>query len=392
VSNALSVGRVERSSGASSWVVIFPDAPHHAVNLYLRDLSACDCSPLTMRSYAYDLLRWLRFVDSRGADWQCVSGRHVREFVEELTTTPKHVRRSLLAPPTGSVNNITGKPYPGAGYAARTINHQLSVLHGFYSFACDFNLGPTQNPVPEQRTGHLQRLNAHHSPMEEFVIHRRATYRQKVPRTLPRSIPDSAATALFNVLNSHRDRALVTFYLSTGARASELLGLRHGWIDPGRRTIKVVSKGSRRLDEIPASPDAFVWLALYFAELSDDIVLTPESPVWWTLRRPRRPLNYYAARAVLHRANTVLGTNYSLHDFRHTAAYRLAQDTNFTLVEVQSILRHAHVATTQIYTQPRMEDLVEKVAHHHHRRERAPSPEIGPGYDGDEVRELLGLP
>ena len=29
---------------------------------WLRDLAACDCSALTLRSYAYDLLRWLRFL------------------------------------------------------------------------------------------------------------------------------------------------------------------------------------------------------------------------------------------------------------------------------------------------------------------------------------------
>jgi hypothetical protein len=99
-------------------------------------------------------------------------------------------------------------------YASRTINHQLSVLFGFYEFACTVDLGPMVNPVPAQRAAHGGRLYAHHNPMEDLVIHRRATYRQKVPRPAWRAISDDAADALFAVLRSNRDRALVSFWLS----------------------------------------------------------------------------------------------------------------------------------------------------------------------------------
>ena len=101
-------------------------------------------------------------------------------------------------------------------------------------------------------------------------------------------------------------------------------------------------------------------------------------------------MTYHAARAVLQRANTALGTNWTLHDLRHTAAARLLADPAFTLFDVQTILRHASVSTTQIYTQPRMEDLVAKVLEHH-ARPRPVGPVIEPAYDDAMVRELLGL-
>jgi integrase len=169
------------------------------------------------------------------------------------------------------------------------------------------------------------------------------------------------------------------------------LGLRLERIDYGRRTITVESKGSRSLDEVPASADAFVWLALYLAELGGPPAV--EGPVWWTRRAPRRPLNYHAARAVLGRANALLGTNYSLHDLRHTAASRMAADDNFTLVEVQTVLRHASITSTQVYLQPRLDDLVAKVTELHERRAAATdaSPKIPDGYDAGELTELLGL-
>ena len=54
---------------------------------------------------------------------------------------------------------------------------------------------------------------------------------------LPRQIPDEVFNELFARLGSHRDRALVAFWLSTGARASELLGVSCSGADPGQQLI-----------------------------------------------------------------------------------------------------------------------------------------------------------
>ena len=68
-------------------------------------------------------------------------------------------------------------------------------------------------------------------------------------------------------MGSRRDRALVAFWVSTGARASELLGVSCRDADPGQQLIAVIRKGTRHLQQLPASPDAFVWLRLYQAQL-----------------------------------------------------------------------------------------------------------------------------
>jgi hypothetical protein len=204
--------------------------------------------------------------------WERADRMDVREFVEWLRETPNQQRlvRRPDAPAPGSVNPITGKAVLPMKYASRTINHQLSVLFGFYEFACVVDLGPMVNPVPAQRAAQGGRLYAHHNPMEDFVIHRRAT------------------------------------------------------------------------------------------------------------------------RAVLQRVNAALGANWTLHDFRHTAAARLLADPAFTLFDVQTILRHASVSTTQIYAQPRLEELVGKVLEHY-ARPRVTGPTIEPSYDSVEVLELLGI-
>jgi hypothetical protein len=65
----------------------------------------------------------------------------------------------------------------------------------------------------------------------------------------------------------------------------------------------------------------------------------PDDPVWWTLRRPFRPLAYHAARAMFTRAGASLGANWSLHDIRHCAAYRMARDPQMPITDVISSFR-----------------------------------------------------
>ena len=86
----------------------------------------------------------------------------------------------------------------------------------------------------------------------------------------------------------------------------------------------------------------------------------------------------------------MLDTRWTLHDLRHTAAQRMLADPEFTLVDVQTVLRHASVTTTQIYTQPHLDDLIAKVLAHH-ARPAAPPPTLDPCYDPAAVHELLGL-
>ncbi|MGW2190689.1 site-specific integrase [Streptomyces sp. NPDC001719] len=152
-------------------------------------------------------------------------------------------------------------------------------------------------------------------------------------------------------LRSNRDRALLSLDISNAARASEALGLRGVDLDWGDQLVRVNRKGSDDAQWLPASPDAFVWLRLYLAELGP---LGPNDLIRWTLRRrdrgdgPRlQPMNYEALRAVFRRFNTVLGANYTMHDLRHTAALRMSRDKNLTLLDVQTILGHTRTSAPQ---------------------------------------------
>ena len=217
-----------------------------------------------------------------------------------------------------------------------------------------------------------RRSNAPGLPGEPFRNERSGLYRPRQSRRVPRSIPDGKFNELFAELGSHRDRALVAFWVSSGARASEPLGACFGDADPGQQLISVVRKGSRAIQQLPASPDAFVWLRLYQEQMHGLVPMGRDDPLWWTLRRPFRQLAYHAAYRMFTRANAALGSNWSLHDLRHTAAYRMAQD-GMPLVDVQWVLGHAHLGTTEIYLTPVPEDVIATVLAHYARR-ASPAP------------------
>ena len=52
--------------------------------------------------------------------------------------------------------------------------------------------------------------------MEPHRSQRTGRYRPRVPSRVPRAIPDEEFNEIFARLPSHRDRALVAFYVSTG--------------------------------------------------------------------------------------------------------------------------------------------------------------------------------
>ena len=280
------------------------------------------------------------------------------------------------------INRVTGKRVQTARYAPSTINHTLSAVHEFYEFFGEQGQGPLRNPVPSAGRPH-----AHHNPDEQFVPHRRAALRQKEPHRLPRAISDASFDELFRKLKSHRDRALVAFYVSSGARASELLGLTGDMVNYGDHLIGVVRKGGSR-QWLPASPDAFVWLRLYQLDRGAP---GDGQPVWLTLREPHRPLTYDALRAVMGRVNSLLGSNWTMHDLRHTFAIR-ALDGGVPMHEVQELLGHASLNTLTVYSKPRLEEVVA-----HHRAAFGPASATGnaPGpstidYNADDLNTVFG--
>ncbi|MEV7037600.1 site-specific integrase [Amycolatopsis sp. NPDC051061] len=268
-------------------------------------------------------------------------------------------------------------------------------MRTFYEFWLGEGVG-LSNPVALARRG--QRPHAHHNPLEPFRNEGKLRYNPKVPKRRPRMIEDDRWIELFGALRSNRDRAMLTLTVSSANRSAELLGVRGMDVDWGDQLVRVVRKGTTAEQWLPASPDAFVWIRLYVAELGEP--LDPNEPLWWTLRRRdrgeglrRQPVNYEALRAVLRRANVALGTNWTMHDLRHTAALRMARNSSLSMRDVQIILGHLHLSTTaDIYLVEDEAEVIRRVHEHFTTRERQarePTPPPSNGYDPADLTVLF---
>jgi site-specific recombinase XerD len=356
---------------------------------FFRDLLAAGRSESTVRSYGMDLLRWFRFLRAAGVRWDRATRAEARDFSRWLQVAGKQARPHWRGGDGGG-----GAAVPAGAYAPSVRAHSETVLRAFYDFHLDAGSGPLVNPFPLDRSRRGGRAHAHHNPMELFRGERSGLYRPRVPDRIPRSVPDSEFNEIFAGLPSHRDRALVAFYVSTGARASELLSATVAGTDPGRQLITVVRKGTRELQELPASADAFVWLRLYQVEMAGLIPAGRRQPLWWTSRHPARPLTYHAAHRMFERVNDRAGTAATLHSLRHTAAYRMAEDPALPLTDVQLVLGHAQLTTTQIYLTPRKEEVIRRVLAHHAEQTRQAAgrarPVPAPGYRPEVLDVLFG--
>lgn len=386
--------------------------PVEPIAVYFKDLMGADSSPSTPRSYGMDLLRWWRFLWAFEIEWDRAVREDARDFMLWMKLADKPVRvhwRHRGKPPAevpqpgrtrgpaaGTPNPVTGKPTVGKKYAPRTRAHCETVLRTFYDFHIENNSGSLLvNPFPLVRSRRSARANAHHNPEKDYKKQRTGLYRPKIPKRIPRRIPEDKYTEVFAGLRSHRDRALLAFWVSNGARAEELLTAKQGDAKVGQQTIGVIRKGTRDYQELPANVDAFVWLRLYQEwAWKMGVPRGRSQPLWWTLRRPFRPLEYDAARMMFNRANKLLGSNWTLHDLRHTATFLMLDDPDMPPVYVQHILGHANLSTLDIYNNPSKDDVISAGLAHYARQEakkRDPRPAPPPpSYNIDSLNNLFG--
>ena len=94
------------------------------------------------------------------------------------------------------------------------------------------------------------------------------------------------------------------------------------------------------------------------------------------------------------RAGQAAGSSATLHSLRHTAAYRMAEDPALPLTDVQLVLGHALLTTTQIYLTPRKEEVIRRVLAHHAEQTRQAAgrarPAAAPGYRPETMEVLFG--
>jgi len=148
-----------------------------------------------------------------------------------------------------------------------------------------------------------------------------------------------------------RDRAMLELLYATGCRASELVGMKLQDMHPAEGYCRCIGKGNKeRL--VPLGERAVAALNEYLEHERPQLAARAPQPPPWTLlsyrgRRLRREriwelVKKYAAR--IGAPPTI-----SPHTLRHSFATHLLAG-GADLRQVQEMLGHASIATTQIYT------------------------------------------
>ena len=214
-------------------------------------------------------------------------------------------------------------------YARRTIARKASALRRYFQWAQRTGLIPTDPSIEIQATlgdGRLPRV-LKKQEIEVILDTPRASI---VDETGPRRL---------------RDDAVLELLYGSGLRVSELCSLTIKSFDFRRKLVRVLGKGNKeRL--VPLSQKSVraikAWLSEGRVELSQKT--QSNSSMFVNLRG--NPLTPRDVRRIIDRRSS---TPTNPHAFRHTYATHLL-DGGADLREVQELLGHADLSSTQIYT------------------------------------------
>ena len=197
----------------------------------------------------------------------------------------------------------------------------------------------------------------------------------KTPKPLPRFMTTSQVDALLEAPEKHekskqapgwmaaRDTAIIELFYSTGMRLSELVGLDVKDVDVIGETARVLGKGGRER-VCPVGGPALEAISRYRHAARVD-----HGPLF--LNKSRRRLSTRSVNSLLklRLAQAGLPGDLSPHKLRHSFATHLL-DNGADLRSVQTLLGHASISTTQIYTHVTIERLKAAYEAAHPRAER----------------------
>jgi len=144
-----------------------------------------------------------------------------------------------------------------------------------------------------------------------------------------------------------RERALVEVFYSTGCRLSELASMNVDMINYQEMSTTVIGKGNKER-KVYLTFTALFHLNNYLNDRTDDC-----GAVFITQRKPFRRMSNKAIQDEIHHIEQRVGLkNKKLHPhiFRHTLGQTML-DNGAKLEEVQHVLGHESISTTNVYAQ-----------------------------------------
>jgi len=259
----------------------------------------------TISSYLSDLKSFDNFLEKNEINFKKLNNKHTKLFFRDLSKKK---------------------------FSPRTIKRKFSSLSSYFNFLLDRRI-IKNNP-----------LNGVFTP--------------KIPKILPEILTIEEINNIFlaaesskNEILSLRDRCILEMLYSSGLRVSEVCELKINNIQFDLDLIRFFGKGSKERI-IPLTYYARKWLKKYLSEsrkilssrskrssnyvfLSNNGLSLTRMAIWLSVKK------YVNSAGILKKI--------SPHTFRHSFATHLI-DGGANLIEVQALLGHADISTTEIYT------------------------------------------
>ena len=329
-------------SDGVGWVLVGDHAVRFGlVNDYLSYLVDRNYSPRTVRTYAFGLLAFCRWLAAEDIELSVVTTDVMLRFLAACR------QERVMGRPGGSnVMRLNGRRVDGLSPA--TVNLRLAAASGLFSFRSMRD--PTAaSPIPKGREA--RRL----SPGERagMLAHvaraprRRSALRVRDAHRLPRSLRSDEVVALLASLGSWRDRAMAGLMVFCGLRSAEVLALEVGDVDIGGRWLRVSGKGGKER-RVPFDVDVAGVIQTYLLTERPDTTSRRLFIVAKGLTRGQ-PLSVAGLRRVFRYHREISGvTGGHPHALRHTFGTALAE-VGVDLAVMQALLGHAHIDTTARY-------------------------------------------
>ena len=258
----------------------------------------------TSAAYRNDLAQFLTYLAGQGiSSWQDVGRTHILDYILYLR---------------------------GRAYASSTVARKVAAVKSFFHFLVADGVLPDDPTAAVDSPAVDKRLPRPLSP-------------QEIERLL-------AEPARFNTPKALRDRALLELMYATGMRASEVIGLKVDAVDLEAGTVRCLGKGNKErilplYERAREALDAYLEdgrasllherteTALFVNHRGDPLT---RQGLWLIVKE------YAAAIGIAHKVTP--------HMLRHSFATHLL-DGGAGLREVQQLLGHTNISSTQVYTQ-----------------------------------------
>lgn len=297
--------------------------------IYFREMRTANKSERTIYEYALDIKAFFDYLSTQPSfKNQDFNMLNISQILDKLTR--EDLQEYLETYEEREISG-TGKSKTIVSNSPSYIARKKSSLKSFYQYYYDRKL-IEDNTASSIRSSSIKDKN--------ILILENDEIDRFIQATEPSKDTDSKKTL------AQRDKAIISLFLMSGIRVSELVGIDLSDIDFKRAAIRIVRKGGNE-DEIYMSESLEQILNIYINEARKELLKDDDSPALFigqnkermSVRAIEKLISKYALKAGLNKKITP-------HALRRTCGSYLYNETG-DIYEVAQLLGHKSIETTK---------------------------------------------